>query len=105
MGVPQTRALVFHRLDDEKIRVSESLCYYPYRATFGFECYFYTTQLPSDSDNIHWIARHVPLSVGVASNVPGQEQVQCLVMDGDSDKLVADMMDTLRAMSDTTYED
>ena len=61
------------RLDDENIRVSKSLRYYPYRATFDFECWFDTKQLPSDSDHIHWVARHIALSVSVASNVPGHE--------------------------------
>ena len=95
---------VFERLDDENIRVAESLRYYPYRATFDFECWFDTEQLPSDSDKVHWVARHVPLSVSVASNVPGHEQVQCLVTDGDTNKLVSRMMDILRAMSDAAYD-
>ena len=91
---------VFEWLDDENIRVAESLRYYPYRATFDFECWFDTEQLPSDSDQVHWVARHVPLSVSVASNVPGHEQVKCLVTDGDTNKLMSAMMDILRSMSD-----
>ena len=61
-------------------------------------------QLPSDIDKVHWVARHVPLSVSVASNVPGHEQVQCLVTVGDTNKLVSRMMDILRAMSDAAYD-
>ena len=57
-----------------------------------------------DSDKVHWVARHVPLSVSMASNVPGHEQVQCLVMDGDTNKLVSAMMDILQSMSDAAYE-
>ena len=41
----------------------------------------------------------------MASNVPGHEEVQCLVTDGNPDKLVTDMMNILRAMSDAAYED
>ena len=41
----------------------------------------------------------------MASNVPGHKQVQCLVTDGDANKLVGDMMDILRAMSDAAYEE
>ena len=104
-GVYHSTPSVFERLDDENIQVPESLRYYPYRATFDFECWFDTAQLPSDSDKVQWVARHVPLSVSVASNVPGHEQVQCLVTDGNPDKLVADMMNILRAMSDAAYED
>ncbi len=86
------------------VRGGESLRYYPYRATFDFECWFDTEQLSSDSDKVHWVARHVPLSVSVASNVPVHEQVQSLVTDGDTNKLVSAMMDILQAMSDAAYD-
>ena len=96
---------MFERLEDENIRVSEWLRYYPYCATYDFECWLDTTQRPSDNDKVHLVARHVPLSVSVASNVPGHEQVQCLVTGGDAKKLVADMMDILVSMSDAAYEE
>ena len=60
-------------------------------------------QLPSDSDKVHRVAHHVPVSVSVASNVPGHERVQCLVTDGDTNKLVSAMMDILQAMSNAAY--
>ena len=103
-GVYHSTPSLFERLDDENIRVAESLRYYPYRGTFDFECWFDTEQLPSDSDKVHWIARHVPLSDSVASNVPGHERVQCIVTDGDTNKLVSAMMDILQAMSDAAYD-
>ena len=53
---------------------------------------------------MQWVARHVPLSVNVASNMPGHEQVQCLVTDGDTNKLVSAMMNILQSMSDVAYE-
>ena len=96
-GLYHSTPSVFERLDDENIRVPEWLRYYPYRATFEFECWFDTAQLPSDSDKVHWVARHAPLS-------NGHEQVECLVTDGDANKLVSDMMDILRVMSDAEYE-
>ena len=40
----------------------------------------------------------------MASNVPGHEQVKCLVTDGDTTKLVSAMMDILRLMSDAAYD-
>ena len=60
--------------------------------------------MPADSDRVQWIVRHVPLSVSLASNVPGYEPAQCYITDGDSDKLVADMMAGLVATSDAAYE-
>ena len=103
-GVYHSTPSIFERLDEENIRVAESLRYYPYRATFDFECWFDTEQLPSDSDRVHWIARHVPLSVSVASNVSGHERVKCLVTNGDTNKLVIDMMAILISMSDAAYD-
>ena len=102
-GVYHSTPSVFERLDDENTRFPESLRYYPYRATFDFECYFDTKQLPSDSNKVKWVARHVSLSVSVASNVPGHEQVQCLVTDGHTNKLVSAMMNILQSMSDAAY--
>ena len=103
-GVYRPPASIFERLDDEGIVVSEGLRYYPYRATFDFECYFDRENIPTNTDHVEWIARHVPLSVSVASNVPGYEPAQCYITDGDSDKLVADMMVHLTAISDTAYD-
>ena len=103
-GVYRPPASIFERLDDEGIVIEKMLRYYPYRATFDFECYFSDERLPTNTDHVEWIARHVPLSVSVASNVPGYEPAQCYITDGDSDKLVADMMVHLTAISDTAYD-
>ena len=103
-GVYRPPSSIFERLDDEGIIVEDVLRYYPYRATFDFECYFDRDNVPADSDRVQWIARHVPLSVSLASNVPGHEDAQCYITNGDSDKLVADMMAGLVAVSDAAYE-
>ena len=103
-GVYRPPPSIFERLDDEGIVVEKTLRYYPYRATFDFECYFTGDNVPTDTDHVRWVARHVPLSVSVASNVPGYEPAQCYITDGDSDKLVADMIDHLTAISDAAYE-
>ena len=103
-GVYRPPSSVFERLDDEGVVVSDSLRFYPYRATFDFECFFTGDNLPANSDKLQWSARHVPLSVSLASNVPGYEPAQCYVTDGDSDKLVADMMSHLHAVSDAAFE-
>ena len=95
---------MFERLDDEGIVVEKTLRYYPYRATFDFECFFDRHNLPAYTNTLQWSARHVPLSVSVASNVPGHEDAQCYITHGDSDKLVADMMSHLHAVSDAAFE-
>ena len=103
-GVYHTTPSVFQRLDDEGITVAETLRFYPYRATFDFECFLVGEDLPANSDRVQWIARHVPLSVSVASNVPGHEPPRCYVTDGDSDKLVGAMKSSLSAISDTAFD-
>ena len=103
-GVYHTTPSVFQRLDDEGISVANTLRFYPYRATFDFECFFDGENLPADSDRVQWIARHVPLSVSVASNVPGHETPHCYITDSDSDKLVATMMRSLSAISDAAFD-
>ena len=103
-GVYHPPSSIFERLDDEGIIVEDVLRYYPYRATFDFECYFDRDNVPADTNTLQWSARHVPLSVSVASNVPGHEDAQCYITNGDSDKLVADMMRHLHAVSDAAFE-
>ena len=103
-GVYHPPPSVFERLDDEGIVVDEGLRYYPYRGTFDFECFFDRHNLPADTNTLQWSARQVPLSVSVASNVPGHEDAQCYITNGDSDKLVADMMAGLVATSDAAYD-
>ena len=102
-GVYHPPPSVFERLDDEGIVVDEGLRYYPYRGTFDFECFFTGDNLPADTDHVQWVARHVPLSVSVASNVPGYEPALCFVTDGDADKLVGCMMTRLNTISDAAF--
>ena len=103
-GVYHTTPSVFQQLDDEGITVVDTLRFYPYRATFDFECVFDGENLPADSDRVQWIARRVPLSVILASNVPGHETPHCYVTDGDSDKLVSSMMSDLGAISNAAFD-
>ena len=103
-GGYHTTPSVFKSLDGEGITVVDTLRFYPYRATFDFECFFDGENLPTDSDLVQWIARHVPLSVSLASNVPGHETPRCYVTDGDSDKLVGAMMSGISAVSDATFD-
>ena len=103
-GVYRPPSSIFERLDDEGIIVEDVLRYYPYRATFDFECYFDRDNVPADTNTLQWSARHVPLSVSVASNVPGHEDAQCYITNGDSDKLVADMMSHLHAVSNAAFD-
>ena len=102
-GVYRPPSSVFERLDDKGIVVGDSLRFYPYRATFDFESFFTGDTLPADNDHVQWVARHIPLSVSVASNVPGYEPAMCFVTYGDADKLVGSMMTRLNTTSDAAF--
>ena len=94
---------MFQRLDDEGITVVDTLRFYPYRTTFDFEYFFDGENLPANSDRVQWIARHVPLSVSLASNVPGHETPRGYVTYGDSDKLAGSMVSDLGAISNAAF--
>ena len=77
--------------------------FYPFRATFDFECFSDGENLPADSDRVQCVAHHVSLSVSLASNIPGHETPRCYVTDGDSAKWMATMMSGIVATSDAAF--
>ena len=84
---------MFELLADEGIIVMEEDRYYPYCITYDFESYFWKENLPQSSEKLTWEAKHVPLSVSICSNVPGYQEPQCFVTEGDSQELVSKMID------------
>ena len=70
-GVFHVAQTIFQKMQELGINIPEELCFYPFRATFDFECYFDTSHLPPNSPKVHWLARHEILSVSICSNVPG----------------------------------
>ena len=95
---------VFDMLKNEGIVFPEQLRYYPYRATFDFECYFEKDNLPKQTAKVVWEARHVPLSVSVCSNVPGHTDPECFVTEGDSEKLIEKLLVKLHQISITSLK-
>ena len=96
--VPKT---IFEELEDESIVVPEEWRYFPYRATFDFECYFdqEKAQELKDTEKLTWQSAHVPLSVSVCSNVPGYQAPKCFVLEGDSDLLLEAFVQYLTTIS------
>ena len=77
---------------------------YPFRATYDFECYFTKDDLPSGKGTkTTYIAKHIPLSFSVASNIPGYEDAKCFITDGDPQALVDKLGDYLETLSDHAY--
>ena len=66
--------------------------------------FFVRNNLPKNSEMLSFEAHHVPLSMAIASNVPGREEAVCLVFNGDFRTLVQDMLWHMGAISESAYE-
>ena len=93
--------IIFEELEDEGIVVPDEWRYFPYRATFDFECYFdkEKAQELKNTEKLTWQSAHVPLSVSVCSNVPGYQAPKCFVLEGDSDLLLEAFVQYLTKIS------
>lgn len=98
-GAYKTAPTIFQLLESEGFTVPEHLMYFPYRATFDFECMFSSTTGLENTKKLTWNAKHIPLSVSVRSNVPQYDQPKCFVTDGNSNQLVKEMVDYLVKIS------
>ena len=96
--VPKT---IFEELEDEGILVPEEARYFPYRATFDFECYFDKEkgQELKNSEKLTWQSAHVPLSVSVCSNVPEYQEPKCFVSSGDAKEFITEFIQYLVSIS------
>ena len=47
---------------------------------------------------------HIPLSVAVASNVPGYKSGVCFVTEGSEEELVQKLVDYLESLSEVSYK-
>ena len=103
VGVFHVAQTIFQKMQELGINVPEELCFYPFRATFDFECYFDTSHLPPNSPKVHWLARHEILSVSICSNVPGFSLPCCFINEGDPSQLVDRFMTYLHKISDAAY--
>ena len=87
-GTYRTPPTIFQLLEDERFTIPRHLKYFPYRATFDFECMLNPMTGLIDTEKLTWDAKHIPLSASVCSNVPVYDQPKCCVSDGDSKQLV-----------------
>ena len=96
--VPKT---IFEELEDEGIVAPEEWRYFPFHATFDFECCFdqEKAQELKNTEKLTWQSAHVPLSVSVCSNMPGYQAPRCFVSEGDSDLLLEEFVQYLTTIS------
>jgi hypothetical protein len=82
----------------------EDLKYFPYRATFDFECYFKReTSHPRNTAKLTWEAEHIPLSVSVCSNVPGYDEPKCFVSSCSTSAMIQEFVEYLVKISQESY--
>lgn len=96
--VPKT---IFEKLEEEGIMVPEEARYFPYRATFDFECFFDkegARQL-KNTEKLNWQSSHVPLSVSVCSNVPEYQEPRCFISNGDPNQMLEEFVKYLTEIS------
>ena len=92
---------MLQEIEEEGITVPEKARYFPYRATFDFECYFDKEKVQElkNTDKLNRESAHEPLSVSVCSSVPDYEELKCFVSEGDSDLLHEEFVQYLTTIS------
>lgn len=98
-GAYKMPSTIFQLLKDEGFIITDHLKYFPYRATFDFECMFNPKTCLNDTEKLTWDAKHIPLSLSVCSNVLEYNQHKCFESDGDSKQLIKEMVDYLVKIS------
>ena len=102
-GVYHNSYTIFEKLEQIGIQVPKQDRFYPYYACYDFEAYLYRDQLPENGPKLSFEARHVPMSVGMASNVPGFEEGKRFITSGNEKELIQNLIDYLEAVSLSAY--
>jgi len=98
-----TKKTVFDQLEQIGINVLHEDRFYAHRSTFDYERYFDKSDLPDAGEKSVWVARHVPCSVTVRSNVSNFEQPKCFI-NASPQQLVHDKMQYLETIADVAFE-
>ena len=72
----QPRENVFSQLEQYDISVPLKDRFFPYFMTYDFESILQKQNSSPDTQKLRWEERHIPISVGVGSNVPGFEKAE-----------------------------
>ena len=95
---------VFENFQGIGIHIDPKDRFYPYTTVHDFECLFDGQGLPNDTDLLHFQARHTPLSVSVASNVPGYEEPVCFINEESSDILIEKFLNYLDRTAKASFK-
>ena len=102
-GIHKNPATIFEKLEEIGIVVPHCDRHFPFFACYDFEAYFSKKQI-SNSPILTLDTCHIPLSVAVASNIPGYESGVCFVTEGSEEELVQKLVDYLETLSEVSYK-
>ena len=102
-GIFKAKETIFEKLAMIGINISPNDHHFPYYACFDFESLFDKQNLQQNAQQLTYEARHVSLSFGVSSNVPGFTEGVCYVSSGDENELVKRLIDYLEDVVDVLY--
>ena len=96
-------ATIFEKLDEIGIVVPHYDRHFPFFACYDFEAYFSKTKI-FNSSMLTLDAYHLPLTVAVATNIPGYESGVCFVTEGSEERFVEKLVKCLETLSDISYQ-
>ena len=102
-GIHKNPATIFEKLEEIGIVVPHCDCHFPSFVCYDFEAYFSKKQI-SNSSMLTLDACHIPLSVAVASNVPGYELGVCFVTERSEKELVQKLVNYLESLLEVSYK-
>ena len=96
-------ATIFEKLEEIGSVVPHCDGHFSFFACYDFEACFSKKQF-SNRFMLTLEACHIPLSVAVASKVPGYESGVCFVTEGSEKELVQKLVDYLKSLSEVSYK-
>ena len=94
---------IFDRLEEFDIVVSEENRLYPWFIVYDFEAILAPITEEQPTPCLKWLRKHEPISVSVASNVPGFEEAKCFV-NADPKALIESMMTYTGSIADSACD-
>ena len=101
-GLFTSKQTLFENLEMVGVSVGSVSRLYPYFAVWDMEALLLKSNCKI-SDNLEWISKHVPISVSIASNVPGFEAPICFV-ETNIDHLISTMLTYLKKISKSVQD-
>ena len=94
---------IFDRLEEFDIVVPEENRLYPWFIVYDFEAILAPITEEQPTPRLKWLRKHEPISVSVASNVPGFEEAKCFV-NPDPKELIESMMTYMGSIADSACD-